>query len=274
MPLSKRISTFLEVVPALLEHLNIKHISLASHSAGTIFCLNLLAAHPELLDPSCPSVTFIAPWVHQSLSGNLWLAAAALLPNKLLDYVDNLWQLNRLRPKVHVLLSMCKRRATRQEEWSGFLDCFGVTQMTMQMRREFQSKCAFLENMAGANDEARLCLKSVRGQCHWGAAEDYDDLVANLKQAWGRRVVAGEQKLNVNIMFPWKDAFIGVRGMEYFEDCWTLERCQDSMEVMVTNGFMTDHDSVIGCAMIPMFEAAKSGTAWNFDGDEEVPPFA
>lgn len=51
------------MVPLLLAHLDIAHVSLASHSGGDIYLLNTLLTYPSLLHPETPYVCFFAPWV-------------------------------------------------------------------------------------------------------------------------------------------------------------------------------------------------------------------
>ncbi|KAH6616611.1 hypothetical protein C7974DRAFT_318663, partial [Boeremia exigua] len=82
--LDKRIQTWLEMVPLLLAHLNITHVSLASHSGGDVYLLNTLLTYPYLLHPGTPYVCFFAPWVHHSNSKISQLRAAELLPAPLL----------------------------------------------------------------------------------------------------------------------------------------------------------------------------------------------
>jgi hypothetical protein len=57
--LKQRLPVWLETVPALLQHLNIKHVSLASHSAGTVYLLNTLYHFPHLLEPENPRVALL-----------------------------------------------------------------------------------------------------------------------------------------------------------------------------------------------------------------------
>jgi len=59
VPLAQRVSVWIEIVPRLLAHLGIKHVCLASHSAGTIYLLNTLYCCREILDPEKPMVTFL-----------------------------------------------------------------------------------------------------------------------------------------------------------------------------------------------------------------------
>jgi len=54
--LSLRLSTWIRTVPLLLEHLDIKHVALVSHSAGTIYLLNTLHYHRDVLHPDRPFV--------------------------------------------------------------------------------------------------------------------------------------------------------------------------------------------------------------------------
>ena len=51
VPLQDRMKVWLETVPALLNHLGIKHVSLLSHSAGTMYCLNTIYYLRDILRP-------------------------------------------------------------------------------------------------------------------------------------------------------------------------------------------------------------------------------
>ena len=56
VPVDKRIKVWLETVPAVLQILWIEHVSLVSHSAGTIYCLNTLSRLRDVLHPKSPYV--------------------------------------------------------------------------------------------------------------------------------------------------------------------------------------------------------------------------
>lgn len=56
MKVDKRVSTWLEAVPAVLEYLKVKHVAVASHSAGTIYVINTVVHLSYLLHPSRPFV--------------------------------------------------------------------------------------------------------------------------------------------------------------------------------------------------------------------------
>ena len=54
-----RMKVWLETVPALLQKLDVKNVSLMTHSAGTVYTLNTLLHHRAFLDPKVPSVAFL-----------------------------------------------------------------------------------------------------------------------------------------------------------------------------------------------------------------------
>lgn len=55
----QRLSVWLETVPFLLEHLGMKHVSIMSHSAGTIYTLNTISRLRGILDPKMPYVAML-----------------------------------------------------------------------------------------------------------------------------------------------------------------------------------------------------------------------
>lgn len=57
--LEQRFSVWVELVPKLLQHLGIHHVSLVSHSAGTMFLLNTLHHCRSILDPDRPFVALL-----------------------------------------------------------------------------------------------------------------------------------------------------------------------------------------------------------------------
>lgn len=56
VPVEKRVSTWLEIVPAVLEYLGVRHVAVVSHSAGTIYAINTAVHLSRLLHPSRPFV--------------------------------------------------------------------------------------------------------------------------------------------------------------------------------------------------------------------------
>lgn len=56
VPVEKRVETWAKIVPKLLGALGIKHVALMSHSAGTIYLLNVLWHCRQILHPKHPHV--------------------------------------------------------------------------------------------------------------------------------------------------------------------------------------------------------------------------
>ncbi|KAH8753682.1 Alpha/Beta hydrolase protein [Hyaloscypha finlandica] len=273
--LDQRLAIFLETVPALLAHLHIPHISLASHSSGTLFALNLLAAHPDLLSPAHPTITLISPWVHQSHTAVLSLVAASHLPNPLLNHWDAIikFGLTRVSPALGTssgaLASLTgwfrtpgvEKGRRGEEEERKCREAFGITGEVRKELEKTMFRYVFEENTKGANDEARLCLKSTEG-CGWLACEDYPEFVKSTKDTWENRVDAnvGAGKLKIKIVLPEEDAMVGEKGKEYFKECWKQEKCGRGIEVECVEIKGTDHDSVTNPEngiLESLFSAAK-----------------
>jgi hypothetical protein len=244
------------VVPLLLAHLLIKHIALVSHSAGTIYALNLLAHHPEILHPQNPSITLFSPWVHQSHSSVSVLILASLLPhrtlnhwNKITDFILNTAQpvLSASGGSITFVTSAFKSKvATEKVKKKDEEKCllgYGVSTDVKKEVDKLVFKYAFEEDSNGANDEARLCLKSTSGT-GWDKCEDFEEYVRNLAGVWERRVGEGGPKLGVKIVFPEEDRMIGEKGKMYFRMCWEVERCGKGIEVEVEEMKGMDHESV------------------------------
>jgi len=165
-----------------------------------------------------------------------------------------------------------KSQEMKERREEGVMNGLGIGSKESNELGRFAMKCAFAEETAGANDEARLCLKSVEGECGWGAAEDYPTLVQNLRKAWEERVKGGAEKLEFNIVFAEDDAIIGVKGHKYFEDCWTQEKCGSGIIVTVEQTQGTDHDGVIdstGGTIRTLFENVKKGETQREPGDSQ-----
>lgn len=59
VPLNMRMRVWLEMVPVLMQRLNLEHVSLLTHSAGAVYTLDTLVHLPQILDPRAPYVGFI-----------------------------------------------------------------------------------------------------------------------------------------------------------------------------------------------------------------------
>ena len=138
-----------------------------------------------------------------------------------------------------------KRRGEEEER-----KCEEAYGMSLRVKRELEKmmrKYIFEENTKGANDEARLCLKSTEG-CGWDACQDLPAFLEDLKRSWEEKT-AGEGgrtgKLRVKILLAEQDALIGKKGMEYVKECWTQEKCGRGIDVACVQTEGTDHDSIV-----------------------------
>ncbi|QSZ33829.1 hypothetical protein DSL72_005401 [Monilinia vaccinii-corymbosi] len=258
VPLRDRIPIYLETIPLLLKHLNIKHVSLASHSAGTIYALNIIARLPHIICPNRPRMTLLSPWVHQDLSSTTFLQIASILP----DGVLNRWSsvinfiVNNATPTMASsggafaafrssfapgIGAATLREAAEQKCREGY----GVSIETKKEMDTLLFKWAFLEDTKGISDEARLCLKTTE-DCSWGACEDYEKMVGRLVEMWAHRVEENQNAiLEVKICLAEEDIMIGEKGKEYFRKCWTSENWIAGIKVNCEQLEGTDHDSVL-----------------------------
>lgn len=122
------------------------------------------------------------------------------------------------------------------------LQGFGISKELKDEVDKLSFKYSFEENTKGANEEARLCLKSIPGT-GWDACEDYDQCVQNLARYWGSRVEDGEPKLLVSIVLPEEDMMVGEKGKEYFQTRWSKEICGQGINVEVLTLEGTDHET-------------------------------
>lgn len=176
-----------------------------------------------------------------------------MLPNSLLNHWDSVIQFvaNKATPAFAgssgVLSSsfgLFSGSKKKEEEDRMCLECYGFSRETKEELDKNYIKYSGAESLKGGNDEARLCLKSVEGSS-WDACEEYVELVSKLKEFWEKRVQEGGKKLRVKIVFGEEDIMIGKKGRQYWEDCWTQEKCGEGMEVECGELKGSDHESVI-----------------------------
>ncbi|KAJ8070848.1 hypothetical protein OCU04_001211 [Sclerotinia nivalis] len=259
VPLRNRLPVYLETIPLLLDHLNIKHVSLASHSAGTIYALNIIARLPHIICPGRPRITLLSPWVHQDLSSKTFLQVASMLPNSVINHWGSVinFVLNNATPMIASsggafaalkssffapgVAAETRREMAEQKIREGY----GVSKETKKEMDNLVFKWAFLEDTTGLNDEARLCLKKT-DDCSWDACEDYEEMVKSLAEMWTQRVERNQSAmLEVKIYLAEDDIMTGEKGKEYFRKCWTSEDWVSGIKVNCEQLEGTDHDNVL-----------------------------
>lgn len=122
---------------------------------------------------------------------------------------------------------------------------YGDEEIGKEIER-LQVKYMFGESMTGANDEARLCLKSS-GPGLVGVCENYERYVEVFFAQEKKRKEAGETeaKLQVSLHFAESDVLIGKSGQEYFQMCWKQAGVEQVIEVRSAEHAGTNHDSVL-----------------------------
>lgn len=77
VPLSRRVSVWIETVQRLLAHLDIQRVALVSHSAGTIYLMNTLSHCRDILYPDAP-VTLLGLFFVSFPTGGLCVCQSAI----------------------------------------------------------------------------------------------------------------------------------------------------------------------------------------------------
>ncbi|CZT20438.1 uncharacterized protein RCC_06298 [Ramularia collo-cygni] len=249
--LEQRVQVWLETVPVLLQRLEVKHVALCTHSAGTIYTLNTMLHHRNILSPIAPYVAFMAPWVHSEHSQVALTTALSKLPSGFISpWSDIATFINtKIVPAASLSGGIFSTIANVFQTGSPTIntdmqDKYGDEETGKQIEK-LQTKYMFAESMAGGTEEARLCLKSD-GEGLMGACENYERYVEVLRdqeKKEGRN--DGGPKLKVSLHFAESDALIGKGGKEYFEKCWKQDGVGEVIETDSTEYPGTNHDSVL-----------------------------
>ncbi|ATY64477.1 alpha beta hydrolase fold-1 [Cordyceps militaris] len=240
VPLDTRVDIWVEVVPLLLAHLNIPHITIVSHCAGTVYALNLLSRCRDLLDPGRPMSVLLAPWVDPQHSKMTMMQVAQYIPSPAYSLFNGLSRF------------AARGMLTTVSSSEAVFNAFGMGQRSEAEEQTVQSwqqdnslklerECGlstkiqgalqlqtvehiFSENTSGSSDEARHCArKATRGS--WGKADNYQVFVQELAQQERVRNEshaerASTAKLRVMAFFAATDHIIGEGGRQYVEKCW------------------------------------------------------
>ncbi|KAF1927680.1 uncharacterized protein M421DRAFT_64431 [Didymella exigua CBS 183.55] len=246
--LEERISTQLAAIPLLLRHLGIRQVSLAAHSFGAVYAVNVLLLYPHLMHPVAPYAAFFAPWVLPRHSGVKHLQAAALLPAGMIGRFSSVarWVNGTVASVVHMATGVSSGGASVPVENAATvaeqprLDAEGL--VSVQSERSGDAMCAldlddpgavnglrtlittflFAENIDGAGQDAQLCLRKPRS-VPWSTPgrpwADIDDAAGQLRGIIADESHAG-RRWGVDAFHAETDAMVGERGREWFDGCW------------------------------------------------------
>ncbi|KAJ5106256.1 hypothetical protein N7456_002931 [Penicillium angulare] len=266
VPLAERIDAWIDILPRLLSYLNIQRVSLASHSAGTIYLLNTWERCPELVTPN---IFFMAPWVDIAHSQMTSMQMLQYIPEK----AFSLWHhiprffVKKASPVLASSGTLLRSIApsTSEEEDRTFLDAnwrrlerdYGVPRKEAAELTNLVAQYMFTENTVGANSEALQCVRKGDGG-NWGVCSDYAVCARRLVE---RAQLEGHGASGARIWayHATKDAMVGSRGPKYFDGCWdvAVSGSKSSFESRTVEG--TDHDTV--CQAVEVWEEILSAVS-------------
>lgn len=231
-----------EIVIALLAKLGIQHVSLAAHSAGTVYALDMLLHHPGILSPSRPYLALGAPWLLPKHTSSTAMAMIQRLPNSALGNTHRLMKLmNQLGGSsigsslASASSSMPSRTAPETAEADDEVQFIQKTWPAVLNKM-------YTEGTEGVSAEALLLLHKVGNGSGWDDWGDYDSLIPRLVQ----NLRAANRRLRLEIYYAEKDWMIGDAGSQgptWFDGCWTTQAAAvvDHHSSVVAGA---DHDSI------------------------------
>jgi hypothetical protein len=289
-----------EMVPQLLAHLNISHVSIASHSGGDIYLMNTILSYPHLLHPTNPYVCFFAPWVHFTHSRVPHLLATGLLPASLIGKFGALGKFvnQNVVPVVGLSgslvtgfkalllssdpspgpLALTASNATPTPEPSngspGSLQDIDLDdiQVVDELRKEI-TKFVFAENVDGVSADTQLFLKrTVTWRSPGIDWSDFDYAVKLLSKVINEddRLIGRNRTWAIDCFHAENDQLVGEKGKQWFNDIWTPSQSYEYRSCDVKG---TEHNFLLD----PAFGASATwlrrvSEAWQTSGSDEVTP--
>lgn len=232
-------------IPALLKHLSIKHVSVGCHSAGTVYALDFVLHHPELLHPERPHLAIAGPWIPPAQSGVMSMRLTQRLPGAVIGRSEALarFMQSTVNPAIGasvsavssilgvVARSVGTAAAAPPPPASDGAETDG--EMEMRLRPTLLSK-AYSENLQGMGTDAVLMMHKVpdastgglvAGWSDWGDYRAYVPRLVEALRAAGRR-------LTVDVFHAETDSMVGdfgEQGPTWFDACWAADRCGDGV---------------------------------------------
>ncbi|KAI0125982.1 hypothetical protein BJ170DRAFT_702897 [Xylariales sp. AK1849] len=252
-----RLNIWLEIVPALMQHLNVSHFTLACQSAGTLYALNTLLHLRHLLRPERPYVAFCGPWIHPTHSGVSLMSLSSALPSAVLKRFDSVASFlhSNIAPAMGFSSGLLSNLTPSWRQQKQTLAEGADAQMV-----EFEEKLmpriidrVYTEDIQGMSQEVLLLLKKSGAgpsgdNLVWGTWDDIDKFVPMLAALEEEKAAndSSHAKLEVNVFFAESDHMIGDKtGPRWLEDCWNSERRGGNVHFQshVIQG--TEHDSIL-----------------------------
>tara|TARA_R110002003_G_scaffold290_6_gene18570 strand:+ start:6127 stop:7035 length:909 start_codon:yes stop_codon:yes gene_type:complete len=236
------------MVPRLLEHLDIPHVSLASHSGGDIFLLNIMLTYPHLLHPEHPYVCFFAPWVHPTHSKMTQMQATAMLPAPMIGQFASVAKFvnGNVIPVVGLSGSLVhgvmgswrsapgpvpltptttRSRAPSINSYDNYSGPDLDNPVVVEELRKYITKFLFAESMDGISADAQLFMKKPRSVPWCSPSLLWSDI--NYAVPLLSKVIEQDARLDghnrtwvIDAFHAESDNMVGDRGRQWFDNCW------------------------------------------------------
>ncbi|KAF5027127.1 hypothetical protein F66182_753 [Fusarium sp. NRRL 66182] len=234
-----------KITLALLRHLQVRYVSVACHSGGTIYALDMILHHPEILHPNRSYMAIGAPWILPSHSGLWSMSLAQALPVSMMVQADKFigFISGTLGPVLATSSGFSQILGTPAQPdtpRSGENDADATFEEALE---SILFKFVYAESIEGFSDESLFLMQKVGGIAGWGDWLDYDDLVPKLVEALKR---AG-RKLTIDVFFAKEDNMIGAAGSQgpkWLDSCWEKDEVKEviTYNTQVING--ANHNTI------------------------------
>lgn len=277
VPIIQRVSTWLEVIPALLKHLGIKYVSLGCHSAGTIYILSTVLYLRHILHPERPYICMFGPWVAPQYSGKWDIRIVSIMPDAMLGQwhwmAKTVFNIDKsISPGFSLARAVLRTVSGTMNSSSGTMKPILPTGGNDESLQEIEpsktgdsiilpkpgpyvprellvatarlaTASIFAENVQGASDEALVCMGKADIPSWTSIGHALESVAA---KELARKSVEGDMpKLRIDVFYAMKDQMIGKGGEEYLESC--LDKAYEQGAIDCTSMVIgnTDHNSVL-----------------------------
>jgi pimeloyl-ACP methyl ester carboxylesterase len=227
---------------ALLKHLGIDKVSVACHSGGTVYALDMLLHHPEILHPERSYMAIGAPWILPSRS-NIWsMSLVQALPVGMVAQADKVIGFfnNTLGPAFTSSVGFSQLFTTPAPA------CHEEESESAKFEESLEPllfKFVHAESIEGFSDESLFLMQKINGIPGFGDWLDYDDLVPKLVSA----LKGAGRQLTIDVFYAEEDSMIGTPGTagpEWMNACWKGEQIGNTIKYNAKTIKGADHNTI------------------------------